>query len=156
MKGHPGFLLALLGLALMSVAISFAIRSGEGPVYSVATLQAGLARQPGVWLGRPVRVRGIVALCLSSDGQSDPPYCHGSTYLMDASEASWVLPLAWGRQDSVLAVLRRVPLLSGLLPALQAVRWEEVATYRVELRTMPGEPCGTAACYEAVLLDAAA
>jgi hypothetical protein len=158
MKGHPGFLLALLGLVLttsLSVAIIFAIRSAEGPVCSVATLQAGLAHQPRVWLGWPVRVRGIAALCLSSDGPSDPPYCHGSTYLMDAGGTTGVLPLAWGRQDRVLAVLRRVPLLSRLLPALQAVRLEEIATYRVELRTMPGEPCGTATCYEAVLLDAA-
>jgi hypothetical protein len=60
-----------------------------------------------------------------------------------------------GSQDSVLAFLRRVPLLSGLLPALQAVRWEGVATYRVELRTMPGAPCGAAPCYEVLLLDTA-
>jgi hypothetical protein len=145
MKGHPGCLLALLGLALttsLSVVTIGAIRSAEGPVYSVATLQAGLVHQPRVWLGWPVRVRRIAAPCLSSDGQSDPPYCHGSTYLMDAGGTSGILPLAWGSRDSVLA-------------ALQAVRLEEVATYRVELRTMAGEPCSAATCYEAVLLDAA-
>jgi hypothetical protein len=48
-----------------------------------------------------------------------------------------------------------VPLLGGLLPAPQAVQWGEVATYRVELRAMPGKGCGAATCYEAGLLDAA-
>jgi hypothetical protein len=157
MKGHPGLLLALLGLVLttsLSVVIIVAIRSAEGPAYSVATLQVGLARQPRVWLGWPVRVRGIAAPCLSSDGQSDPPYCHRSAYLMDAGGTGGILPLAWGKQASVLAFLRRVPLLRGLLPARQAVRWEEVTTYRIELRPMRGEPCDAATCYEAVLLDA--
>jgi hypothetical protein len=99
MKVHRGFLIALLGLVLTTsllLAIIFAIRGAEGPVYSVATLQAGLAHQPRIWLGWPVRVRGIAALCLSSDGQSDSPYCHGSAYLMDAGGTSGILPLAWG------------------------------------------------------------
>jgi hypothetical protein len=155
MKGHPGCLIALLGLVLttsLSLAIIFAIRGAEGPVYSVATLQAGLAHQPRIWLGWPVRVRGIAALCQMA---RVTPYCHGSAYLMDAGGTSGILPLAWGSQGSVLAFLRRVPLLSSLLPPLQAVRWEEVATYRAELRTMPGALCGAAPCYEVLLLDAA-
>jgi hypothetical protein len=66
-----------------------------------------------------------------------------------------MLLLAWATPDPLLAVVRRVPLLSGLLPAPEAVNWGTVATYRVQLRVMPDKPCGDTTCYEAMLLDAA-
>jgi hypothetical protein len=57
--------------------------------------------------------------------------------------------------DPLLAVVRRVPLMGGLLPAPQELDWGEVATYQVELRATPDGPCGDGACYEALVLDAA-
>jgi hypothetical protein len=119
-------------------------------------VQTGLAHQPGGWVGRTVRVRGIATLCLSSDSHGDPPYCrHGSQVLLDTGGANAALPLAGASQGGVLALLRRVPLLGGLLPAPQAVRWEEVASYRVALRAMPVGMCAAPPCHGALLLDAA-
>jgi hypothetical protein len=151
-------LVALLSLLLAGLVVAAALSAGHGdqaPVYPVAAVQAGLARDPAAWLGRAVRVRGVAVLCVSSDSQSDPSLCsHGSTYLLDAAEANQVLPLAWAGSDPLLAVVRRVPLLGGLLPAPQVVHWAAVATYHVALRAVPGERCGVPSCFEALLLDA--
>jgi hypothetical protein len=65
------------------------------------------------------------------------------------------LPLAWGSADALLVFLRRLPLLGNLLPAPQRLHWGEVATYRVRVQAIPGSSCGSGACFEAVLLDAA-
>jgi hypothetical protein len=73
----------------------------------------------------------------------------------DPAEIVAPLPLVWASPNPLLGVVRRVPLLGDLLPAPQAVIWEEVATYRVELRAMSDESCGAATCYEALVLDAA-
>jgi hypothetical protein len=62
------------------------------------------------------------------------------------------LDLTWRPGDPLLTVLRRVPLVGGILPAPHVIRWDVVAVYRVYLRVE--RPCG-GACYEAVLLDAA-
>jgi hypothetical protein len=87
-----------------------------------------------------------------------PAFCAPPRLVLgdDDSAATVVpLPLVPAGPDPLLAMVRRVPLLGDLLPAPQAVRWEEVATYRVELRAAPNEMCGAATCYEALLLDAA-
>lgn len=49
---------------------------------------------------------------------------------------------------------RRMPLLRGIAPAPQAVQWDSVATYRVQLRRVANRSCGSTTCYEAVMLDA--
>jgi hypothetical protein len=54
-----------------------------------------------------------------------------------------------------VAVLRRLPLLRGLVPAPQALRWGAVATYRVRLQAIPESICDSDICFEALLLDAA-
>src|SRR5262249_2553509 len=71
-----------------------------------------------------------------------------------APTASAPLPLAWEGPDPLLAAVRRVPLLGGLLPAPQALDWGVVATYRVRLRAIPESICGSGVCFEAVLLGA--
>src|SRR3954453_7573392 len=53
-------LLVLLALALAAGAVAVQSRTVTGPVYTVAQLQAGLARHPRTWLGRSVLVRGKV------------------------------------------------------------------------------------------------
>jgi hypothetical protein len=73
----------------------------------------------------------------------------------DPAPTGGPLPLVRAGPDPLLAVVRRVPLLGGLLPVPQVVDWGEVVTYRVELRTTADEPCGAGACYEAMVLDAA-
>jgi hypothetical protein len=69
----------------------------------------------------------------------------------DPATAHDRLDLTWGPGDSLLSVLRRVPLLGAILPAPHVIRWNVIADYRVHLRVE--RPCGCA-CYEAVSLDA--
>ena len=77
MQRFPLFV-ALAGLALAS-SVLLARAAGRqvrhGPLYTVAQVQAGLAHQRGIWVGRTVRVRGSAVLCLSSDSQRDPQRC---------------------------------------------------------------------------------
>jgi hypothetical protein len=150
-------LLAVLGLAGLAPAVAgLSAQLDPGPVYTVAQVQAQLARRPGAWAGRTVRVSGRAVACAI---RFERGYlrCVGEEPRLidpDAGPASEPLPLVWGARDRLLTMVRRVPLLGGLLPAPQAVTWGAVATYRVGLQVIPGEPCA-AACYEAVLLDAA-
>jgi hypothetical protein len=150
-------LLAVGSLVFAMACVLAVMRAADrGPVYVVATVQAGLAHHPGVWVGRTVRVRGVVALCLTADSQSDPQDCSQEpAYLVDAVGVGGVLPLAWGRQDAVLAFLRRVPLVRQVVPPPTRPRWGMLATYRVQLRATAAGRCGVPRCYEALLLDAA-
>jgi hypothetical protein len=151
----------LLGLVLATGLAAVALRSrlDHGPVYTVAQVQAQLARRPRAWTNRALLLRGVaeVAGCVvdTPDGQL---LCGPARAVLgDAGPppTGASLPLALAGSDPLLAVVRRVPLLGGLLPAGQMVHWGEVATYRVELRVMPDQVCGAATCYGALLLDAA-
>jgi hypothetical protein len=142
----------VLACSVLAVGVGIAmlgIHPDQGPVYSVAQVQAELAHRPAAWVGRTARVRGIgIFFC-----QHCP---QRQTYLANA-DANGVLPLAWGRQDRVLAFLRRMPQVGRLVPAPQRVRWGVVAIYRVQLRELAADSCPFAPwpCYEALLLDAA-
>jgi hypothetical protein len=158
MKGHPGFLLALLVLVLttsLSVAISFAIRSAEGPVYSVATLQAGLVCQPDVWLGRSVRVRGVAVPpgCVVRESMHCMKESSGFAYIVDPITGA-VLPLSRGAAIALLSVLRHLPLVGTQAPAAQIPHWGELTTYRAQLLVVPRARCALAPCSQAALLDA--
>jgi hypothetical protein len=146
-------MIAVSALALATACMLGALRPAQhSAVYSVAQVQAGLAHHPGTWEGRTVRVRGVAAICLSSD--ISQRCSHWPTYLMDAVVISPFLPLAWGRLDALRAFLRRVPLGSQMIAPPQTPRWWMPATYRVQLRAAVGL-CGVPPCYEALLLDAA-
>jgi hypothetical protein len=107
-------------------------------------------------MGRTVQVRGIAAFCLASDSHRYGPFCgHWSVLLLDAGGTNAVLPLAWQRQDDLLAFLRSTPLLSQFVAPAQTLHWGLPATYRVELRAAEGDLCGPPPCYEAMLLDLA-
>jgi hypothetical protein len=127
----------------------------RGPVYAVAPVQAGLAEQPRVWVGRTVRVRGWAEACLAARGAPPRLSCaRWPAYLVDADAAgvSGTVPLAWESQGAGWAFLRRLPWLRGLVPPPPTPRWNQPATYRVQLRAAV---CGVAPCYEADVLDAA-
>jgi hypothetical protein len=158
---YPAFSIGLAGLVL---ATGLALAAGcghrhEGPVYSVADLRAHLADNPGAWLGRTVWVRGVAGTCLDAARQGGKVLgCRN--WPPDLSDPASVgarvsLPLVWGSQDPLLALLRRVPLLSGSVPAAPAPLWWMPATYRVQLRAAADYICGTTPCYEALLLDTA-
>src|SRR5947209_2679531 len=108
-------------------------RSVAGPIYPVAAVQAGLQRDPGGWLGRAVRVRSSIPFNSTLDpdmlgGASCPT---ATAYLLLAIPGSGpgqeaVVPpegplplIVPGCADPLLTPLRRIPLLSGLLPRAQ-------------------------------------
>jgi hypothetical protein len=158
MARSPLLLGVLLGLALATGLGAAALRRplDHGPVYTVAQVRAQLDRDPAAWMRQMLWVRGRIAGCRAILPAGAHSVCRDwdRYYLTDTDEPA-TEPLERGSPAPLLLALRRLPPLGGLLPAPQAVDWGEVATYRVELRAMPGEPCGAATCYEAVLLDAA-
>jgi hypothetical protein len=108
MKGMRCWLVALLGLLLTGLAL--AARSGHrdrGPVYSVAQVEAMLARRPEDWLGRPVLVRGLAREVV---GYRVLPGCR-RPWTCTTIQRTWGLtdpgipdparglPLAWGSPD---------------------------------------------------------
>jgi hypothetical protein len=54
----------------------------------------------------------------------------------------------------LLAALRRLTVVGQLVPAPPPMRWDTLTIYRVQLRSIAGEQCGAAICYEALLVDA--
>jgi hypothetical protein len=151
MKRSLRLLVAPLALVLGagSAAVIGTGQSTSARVYTVAEVQAGLARSPEVWVGRTVLVRGIAVAGEPVD------YLSPSLVDADASAAVDPLPLAWAGLDPLRAFLRRLPWLASLAPRAQALRWDEVAVYRVQLRVQARAYGGAGVCYEALLLDAA-
>jgi hypothetical protein len=135
------------------VAIAAGSQVTQGPLYSVAQVQARLADDPHAWVGRTVQVRGLAVGCLAS--RSAPPLLscgRWPAYLLDSDSAGagGSLPLAWASQDGLRAFWLRVAPVGGLLPPPQTPRWGMPATYRVQLRATA---CSLAPCYAAILLD---
>ncbi len=59
----------VLGLALLAgLVAAVAGRPSSGPVYTVAEVRAGLARQPVAWAGRTLLVRGVTVDSLWATG----------------------------------------------------------------------------------------
>lgn len=127
------------------------------PVYAVSTVRAGLSRAPGAWVGRTVRVRAVVRdSCLTWMGGDNPACISWRPALLDASapSATGALPLRAAPQLPLLAALRRLPLTRWLVGTPQQIRWGVPTTYNVRLKAAPTTVCGSARCYEVVLLDA--
>jgi hypothetical protein len=74
--------------------------------------------------------------------------------LLDRDGAG-MLPVAGWEPDPLLAALRRLPLVGGLVPGPRAVRRGVLATYRVRLQPAPAPVCDATPCYEVFLQDAA-
>jgi hypothetical protein len=158
--GRARPLTVLLAVGGLVIAIG-CVRAGHAaerpPVYSVRMLRAALAQAPEPWAGRTLLVRGVVKGC---PYLRPGPCASWPPALTDPAEAASppdaeLLPLAWGSAPPWVAFLRRLPLLSAVVPAAQAPRWGALAVYRVQVRALR---CGAAQspCYEALLLDAKA
>jgi hypothetical protein len=63
------------------------------------------------------------------------------------------LPLVRVGLDPWYAALRGTPLVDRLVPAPQILHGEVVATYRVQLASVPDSLCSVGACTDAGLLD---
>ena len=154
---HPLlWLIALLGLLLATVfAVAAFASANQSPTFSVTAIQAELARDPQAWVDRTVRVRGAVVYTgcfVATEGVlafCAPPRLWLTTAIPGSAPAQ--MPLSWETTDPLPTFLRRVPLLSRLVPGPQAILWDVVATYRVRFRALT-DAC-SAAGYEVVVLD---
>ena len=141
------------GLALVVSTVSTGV-GALGPVYTVSELRTGLADNPHAWLGHTVLVRGVAL------GPTCPPnascvFAWPVLVDADATGPDSSLLLSMGPANSLLALLRRLPLLGRLMPGPQLLRWGRPAVYRVQVRDAARKlPRGTRH-YEAVLLDPA-
>jgi hypothetical protein len=159
MARSPLLLVGLLGL-LLAASLALATLPGrrdQGRLYTVVQVEDGLAHQPERLLGQTVQLRAIAEQCPLWGTPDSGLHCMGSQPVLVDQEASLTapLPLTWRPQSPLLAFLRRVPLLGGIVPARQGVGWMAPATYRVQLRPVPAISCGYLPCYQALLLDAA-
>jgi hypothetical protein len=134
----------------------------QGPVYSVAAVEANPAQDPELWLGRTIRVRGEFVPCIASPRVGDGPCAILSAggepedgFMGPASSTVAALPVVRVGLDPWRSFWRRAPLLGRLIPAPQVPHWGVVATYTVRLAAVPNVFCGINECVEALLLDSA-
>jgi hypothetical protein len=158
-SGQTMILVALLSMLLVAglAATALGRQGGRSPVYSVAALRAGLDRDPGAWLNRTLRVRGVAAPCEVTMSGPNSPCRGGLPVLLDdtAVHEDAALPLGRGRPDPAYAALRRIPLLGHLVPSPPYFAWGMPATYTVEIVVEPFPVAGTVDGYRVLLLDAA-
>lgn len=173
-------ILSALGCAALLLVAGRGLTDDPDPAYGVGTLQAALAHDPSAVVGKTVRVRGTVPLPLVFGVCSAPRRAgcadERPAYLLyPAGQASGIpgkrgtlefdyeapsvatLPLVAGREDRLLATLRRVPLLGRVVPAAQWLRYGAAATYRVRVEAAPPHSllCTGSPCWILVLIDPA-
>jgi hypothetical protein len=125
----------------------------QDPVYRVAVVQAGLARHPDAWVGRPLWVRGVAHGCgFPAEFDGCPPAALVDAVAPARGQPLWLAP---GDANPLRTLLRHIPVLARVAPAPQVLHWGELATYWVRLQAIAGSLCGTGSCFEALLLDAA-
>ncbi len=152
--GVTAVLWGTVGWAIPALAgLHDALGLSDGPIYSVRNLRDELALQPGVWLGRTVRLYAVATHVRVQYCPSPVDACVGAMPVFAAPGTALTpsLPLVWGLSDPMRARLRQFRLLAHVVPP-QAPQWGRPATYRVILRRLPGLRCRM--CYAAVLLDA--
>jgi hypothetical protein len=151
------FAAALAGLVLaggLVLVVSTVSTGAFAPIYTVSELRAGVATNPHAWLEHTVLVRGLAL------GPACPPnascvFAWPALVDPDATGPGSSLLLSMGPANSLLALLRRLPLVGRLVPGPQLLRWGRPAVYRVQVRDAAStSPRGTRH-YEAVLLDPA-
>lgn len=127
----------------------------SGPIYTVAQVRVLVVREPRLWAGRVIVLSAEAVHCRQyvhvdahtvcaawQDGLIDP----------QATGTAASLPLEPGPVNLLLALVRQVPIVSGVIPAAQELRWGIPSTYRVQLRALPDTACSPI-CYEAMVLD---
>jgi hypothetical protein len=142
-----------LGSAALLLTLGAILTTSQETVYSVAQVQAQLAQNAPVWLGRTILVHGIVVGEPTAGASSRTDTW--SPILVDAHRTVGVspLPLAKGELDPLRALLRRLPWLGSRVAGEQVVHWGEIGDFRVQLRAQVPARCGHAVCYAAIVLD---
>jgi hypothetical protein len=157
---HCAVLAVLCGLALAAglTAVTVHGRLDSSPVYSVAQVQARLARHADAWNGRTIRVRGVVSGCpyrFPGPCASWQPELRDPAPRSSEADAGLLLVPIPARANALTALLRRIPWVRALMRSPQVVQWGVAATYQVQLQVMAGSHCGGGPCYTVLLLDAA-
>jgi hypothetical protein len=159
--------MTLLCVALFLAALGLYAYAGVGAapaakgdrVYSVATLQATVARDPQQWAGRVVQVRALAEPCQAWGSLHSALRCttlHPD--LVDPEGADLVnpLPLVLNTDNhSLLGFLHQLLLVNRLVPAAPVPAWDTLQTYRVRLQAIATRHCDIESCVAAVL-DASA
>lgn len=189
-------IILIASVIVLAGGVAFAATRATAPatVYTVSQVRAGLAHDPGAWLGRVVLVRGALAagwfayaplgtgrgagqafvttlLQRRAAVSSAPPHSAplpstpppslfsfaNTTLTLSDSGAPLTtnrLPLVLGAPNSVLAWLRRLPLVGHAMPGPQIVQWGRAGVYRVVVQSAPRQSCATGACYQLEAPDA--
>jgi hypothetical protein len=175
MKRSLALVVVLLTLVVaMGVVVSAVQRAkdaGSGPVYTVAEVISGLAHKPKVWMGRTIRVRGVInatycdvtAPCALSRLEPSQVYTvagggrfvleerRGASDSLNALQRASLL-LALGSADPLRSMLRRLPVLENVLLSTQQFTYGVPHIFRLRLQP---RPCAWPGwwCVEGVLLD---
>lgn len=141
-----------LGLAIATQATRSA---GSSSVYSLASLQSGLHRDPHAWLQRTVRVQAVAVQC--QGWGVEPVSCFDwQPSLVDARDASApALPLVAAPTSPSLTWLRGLPLIGRYMPQLHAIQWGVSADYMLRIRAIACAGSTPSLCYQVVVLDVA-
>jgi hypothetical protein len=141
-----------LGVAFVAPAIE---AEGRSPIYSLASLQVNLQRDPHAWLARTVRVHAVAVQCpgwiIVVDSCLD-----WQPSLADPHDASGpALSLVAEPASGTLSWLRSLPIIGGLVPQPQPIQWGVPADYTIRLQ---GPTCGAGdppTCFVATIQDVA-
>lgn len=157
-------ILAIVAVALVLVVITVAgvivTRRDDGPVYSVAQVQAGLQQHPRQWFGKTIRVHGWLGGYLLRGGEpfeyrlQQDRFDIGSGITDPESVAGpFAFVLGSAQPSPLLTWLRRAPFLDRVIPDHGADGTQD-ATYRVRIVDASADPgCPLRPCYRAILLD---
>ena len=162
---HRSRTTALVGLVLAAGVALYLQMDASDRVFTVAQVQRGLARQPGQWINRTVRVRGVFRYTMSDAGVIDifhpPPYIlvsyalyqPGPTRTGGVSGAPLVLKLAphltAPHANPLAAFVRQIPWLQGLIGNPRA----DTTIFRLTLLSPPRGACPAQECPAAQLDD---
>lgn len=140
----------LLGVVLMTGFVVGAVeQSGalDTTVYTVPQVQAELARHPGEWQGRAIRLRGTVMTIPC-------PVSACPLYFQEARRVTSVPLLipSFGVAPPWEAALRRVPILGTLVPVPRQADYGVASVYRARIVARARGTCAWT-CYAAVLLN---
>jgi hypothetical protein len=128
----------------------------HSPVYTPAQLHAVLGEGQGPWEGRTVLVLAVVVGGYRFSDSWDGILFVGPPLIADPGpQAGPPLTLQWGAPDPVLARLRMLPLVGGLVPRPQELDLGQPAVYRIQVQAQPCPTWRGGVCDVGVLLDAA-
>lgn len=139
--------------------------TASGSIYSVAALEARLARNPAALLHRSVRVRAqLGGQCTAVVGLYTRTCTAWRVALTDQNAPAdpqpdgyaRPLPLAWGEASPILAFLRRLPLVRQMIPPPQILHSGVPAIYQIDVQPTTCVLSADPPCYQARLLDAIA